>query len=48
MTILAEKNGLPSDVIPDLIRNLIFTAPVMWVKLEILKQVQDDKVGRSG
>ena len=39
---------LPLYVIPDLIRNLVFTTTVMGVKLEILKQVQDDRVGRSG
>ena len=32
-------------VIPDLIRNLAFTTPVTWVRLEILKQLQDNKVG---
>ena len=32
-------------VIPDLIRNLGFTTLVTWIKLEILKQVQDDKMG---
>jgi len=45
MTILAQRNGLPNDVIPDLIRNLAFTTPVTRVKLEILKQVQDDNFG---
>ena len=37
---------LPCDVIPDLIRNLAFINPVTWVRLEILKQVQDDRVGQ--
>ena len=41
-----ERNGLLSVVIPDLIRNLAFITPVTWVKLEILKQVQDDKMGQ--
>ena len=35
----------PSDVIPDLSRNLVFTIPVTRVRLEILKQVQDDRLG---
>ena len=41
------KAEIPLLVIPDLIRNLVFTTSVAWVKLDILKQVQDDKVERS-
>jgi hypothetical protein len=40
-----DKEGIPFSVIPDLIRNLAFITPVTRVKLEILKQVQDDKIG---
>jgi hypothetical protein len=40
-----RKRGIPLLVIPDLIRNLAFTTPVTRVKLEILKQVQDDNFG---
>jgi len=37
---------LPLYVIPDLIRNLVFTLCLLpaWITLEILKQVQDDRV----
>ena len=45
----AERNrdGFIRNVIPDLIRNLAFTLCLLlaWVRLEILKQVQDDRVG---
>jgi len=41
------KIKIALHVIPDLIRNLVFYYLRYGVKLEILKQVQDGKIGRS-